>query len=92
MTQFHEGQEVEVWKTVRRPGADYTGQRWCKAKIVAQFTNDRVTNISRYEVRFPDGKRTLFDATHIRKDITERSYDPDGVNQAIRDQLARQDP
>lgn len=53
MTQFHEGQEVEVY--------DYRPGGWCKAKIVGPYrTSDYIM------VEFPDSTRAVFDAEHIR--------------------------
>jgi hypothetical protein len=63
MTQFHEGQEVEV-RTAQReasPAAPYGGIRnWCSAKIVHK------TPSGLYHVQFPDNSRAVFDAEHIR--------------------------
>jgi len=50
MTQFHEGQEVEVWCF---PDGD-----WEKAKLIWIWPT--------YKVEFPDGSRASFDAEHIR--------------------------
>jgi hypothetical protein len=72
MTQFHEGQDVEVWKEVRTRGTDLHQnyvRRWCKAKIVYALKET-----PRYLVQFPepngkydvDGTRAVFDAEHIR--------------------------
>jgi len=87
MTQFHEGQEVEVWGANMYP--------WRKAKIVGNTgkwgapalpENDK----HYFVVEFPDSKRAVFDADHIRArlPLTESDYDPDGINQAVRKQLA----
>jgi len=84
MTQFHEGQEVEVkWRDGIRYG-------WKKAKIVWQATSCAPGNPKCYEVEFPDGASATFDADHLRArlPLTEGDYDPDGINQAVRKQLA----
>ena len=52
MTQFHEGQDVEVWC--------FPDGEWEKAKIVME------TLPKTYQVQFPDGSRRVFDAEHIR--------------------------
>jgi hypothetical protein len=57
MTQFHEGQEVEV------NGEDVDMPRWEKAKIVR---GPALTAGEFYEVQFPDGTRAVFDAEHIK--------------------------
>jgi hypothetical protein len=59
MTQFHEGQEVEVLCD------DEQGRSmmfWRKAKIVPSALPDGVHHC----VQFPDGTRAVFDAMHIR--------------------------
>ena len=69
MTQFHEGQEVEVWKEVRARGTDLHQnfvRRWCKAKIVARASDAPVTRNRQWAVQFPDGTRVVFDVEHIR--------------------------
>ena len=66
MTQFHEGQEVEVRAEVY-PAVGVRVYAWYKAKIVCVFRDKQC------QVEFPDGMRTLstgdravFDADHIR--------------------------
>jgi len=75
MTQFHEGQEVEVATLVAGYALkqDEAG-RWRKAKIVARLVNDRTTNLQRYEVQFPNGSRAIFDAEHIRAIQQDRPF------------------
>ena len=96
MTQFHEGQEVEVGVLVP-PGAHHAFfMEWRKAKIVGRDTVNYcacdVCN-SGWLVQFPDNTRDVFDAEHIRADLTkltEADYDPQDINQAIRNQLVNQ--
>lgn len=67
MTQFHEGQEVEV-------SAEFNGgmpngfTTWRKAKIVQIIPDGTEHWDSRdgHEVQFPDGHRAVFNADHIR--------------------------
>jgi hypothetical protein len=63
MTQFKEGQQVEVLqygKTSQDPDV------WRKAKLgYALPTNDKA--LRSYRVEFPDGTRGVFDADHIRE-------------------------
>jgi hypothetical protein len=60
MTQFHEGQEVEV--TRRDPSIP--NWNWRNAKI-AQRRVGKGTYCN-YMVEFPDGTSAVFDAAHIR--------------------------
>ncbi len=53
MTQYHEGQEVEVY--------DYRPGGWCKARIVGR---GKVPHT--YRVAFPDDTRSLFLEHDIR--------------------------
>jgi hypothetical protein len=67
MTQFHEGQEVEIyWEFKRR------AERWHKAKIVEP---PRSAYSTQCQVEFPDGTRGVFDADHIRA-VADRAADP----------------
>jgi hypothetical protein len=68
MTQFHEGQEVEVLTDPAFPRGTYA---WCKAKIVAltPYGNDGTTG--HWHVQFPDGSRGAFDADHIRAVVSD---------------------
>jgi hypothetical protein len=59
--QFHEGQDVEVFKIITPPAYG----RWRKAKIVSYVNVDHQTR-DHYEVEFPDGSRAVFDAENIR--------------------------
>jgi hypothetical protein len=58
MTQFHEGQEVEVWGAP----VGLSGWHWRKAVIDADILGQRLT----YQVKFPNGARDVFDAANIR--------------------------
>jgi hypothetical protein len=60
MTQFQEGQDVEVYSSCELLDERY----WRKAKIVARYYNGVVAE---YEVQFPDGTRAISDA--IRADL-----------------------
>jgi len=65
MTQFHEGQDVDVYRPT--PSGTLAGQ-WCKAKIVKLWNSahghfDRPDD---YKVKFADGTHAVFDADHIR--------------------------
>jgi hypothetical protein len=65
MTQFHEGQDVEVARAPQ--GARPAKCRvWEKAKIVSAIDYPP-TNVvhTQYEVQFPDGLRDVFDEAHI---------------------------
>jgi hypothetical protein len=55
-TQYHEGQEVEVYDF--RPGG------WCKAKVVQSCIEE--TEKGYWMVQFPDGSRAVFEAKNIR--------------------------
>jgi len=72
MTQFHEGQEVEVWK---QPREDYQQPCWRKAKIAWQTTSCAPGNPKCYEVEFPNSTRAVFDADRIRAVETAQSGD-----------------
>jgi hypothetical protein len=63
MTQFHEGQEVEV-RFRAGPRDDLGGFEitWRKAKIVS-FDKHGGGYV---QVQFPDGSRAVFDAAHVR--------------------------
>jgi hypothetical protein len=78
MTQFHEGQEVEVGKqTAIAPHRGIYATEWGKATIVRRIVR-RPYDTSRpdgYEVEFHDGTRDIFDADHIRH---PRNCDPAG--------------
>jgi len=71
MTQFHEGQEVEV-ATVLDADKIVDGDRvfgeWRKAKIVGITRIDPQANDEpvEYDAEFPDGTRRIFHANHIR--------------------------
>jgi len=71
MSEFHEGQEVEV--RVSEDGQIY--REWHKAKIIPHVY-DSVTakTPGLYRVQFPDGTSCVFDTAHIQK--RTRSYDP----------------
>jgi len=60
MTQFNEGQEVEVLTDPAFPRGTFA---WRKAKIVAPTMH---THRELYTVQFPDNSRAVFDAAHIR--------------------------
>jgi hypothetical protein len=60
MTQFVEGQEVEV--LAKRASAVSYEVGWFRAKIIHALSDKE--NI--YHVQFRDGDRDDFDATHIR--------------------------
>jgi hypothetical protein len=57
MTQFHEGQDVEVLMAPKKHGFA------CEAKIVEIAP---VGHPAYWLVQFPDGTRAVFDAEHIR--------------------------
>lgn len=63
MTQFHEGQEVEVLLVAKDIGDN---AHWIKAKIVWKVTSCAPGNPKCYEVEFPDGARAVFDEERIR--------------------------
>jgi hypothetical protein len=63
MTQFHEGQDVEVWNgfdNLSSPGGA-SKPLWTKAKIVREYLEPNT-----WVVVFPDNSRAFFDAEHIR--------------------------
>jgi hypothetical protein len=64
MSEFHKGQEVEVF----RFGA------WHKAKIVDALCHQDDSANDRYEIKFRGGRRITIDAELIRK--RTYSYDP----------------
>lgn len=78
MTQFHEGQEVT---------AKHCDGYFREAKILRRVT---YTAPSTYEVQFSDGSKAKHSGARIRPAHTEKDYDPEGINQAIRDQLKNQ--
>lgn len=57
MTQFHEGQDVEVWGANMYP--------WRKAKIIRRYEPARPGHED-YRIQFSDGVRAVIDAAHIR--------------------------
>jgi hypothetical protein len=63
MTQFHEGQEVEVALGKRRWD---DGKYWRKAKIVCPAFPADKHGPEMFDVEFPDGTVAVFDADHIR--------------------------
>jgi len=70
MTQFHEGQEVEVGVLVP-PGAHHAFfVEWRKATIThlaaASCTGGYHDMPARYAVQFPDGTRAVFDTERIK--------------------------
>jgi hypothetical protein len=69
MTQFHEGQEVEIWDGfgVLRGGQPGSAV-WRQAKIigVSRGLGDPALNPGDYAVQFPDGTRAVFDAKNMR--------------------------
>ena len=84
MTQFHEGQKVEVWGANMYP--------WRKAKIVNEVfpTKDWPSKTSRYEVQFPDNTHALFDAEHISVGKFQvSSNDPMGTRPANKDEIEK---
>jgi hypothetical protein len=64
MTQYHEGQEVEVYKVTQDAYAGFKERRrWYKAKIVSlPYT----TYSTQHQVMFLDGTRAAIDEDHIR--------------------------
>jgi hypothetical protein len=67
MTQFHEGQEVEVWGDIYpKSGGRLTD--WRKAKILNDDCIARKDGVHCYTVQFPNGTRAVFDTEHIRTD------------------------
>lgn len=66
MTQFHEGQEVEVVQPTNHPVEGWPGYYWRKAKIVRDRAKSGRAPEGYEVVQFPDGARAVFDAKHIR--------------------------
>jgi hypothetical protein len=77
MTQFHKGQEVEVFKPYfdeTRTIEASTRCDWRGAKIVEIGLRsypvlgkmDRQWKPAKFVVQFPDGSRAVFDAEHVR--------------------------
>lgn len=90
---FKEGQNVEVLTLAHQFALKSEPLAWRKAKIVPTRQGSPAQPPDFYGVQFPDGTRAVFDADHIRTDLTkltEADYDPQGINQAIRKQLANQ--
>jgi hypothetical protein len=79
MTQFHEGQEVEVATTAleSRGGRAYT-RKWRKARI--DYRNciaieGPLPRKEKWHVIFADGTRGVFDEDHIRIDPLQATRD-----------------
>ncbi len=70
MSNFVEGQEVEVLVSKYPEPPSSTNSDWCKAKIIRYYLNNT------FEVQFPDGTRAVFDADHIRAAETKRETWP----------------
>lgn len=102
MTQFHEGQEVEVARDV---GGMFPYKNWRKAKLIRMAPDGGAIFNPVYEVQFPepngkydvDGTRAVFDAEHIRAiedypdiEFRDRPYDEYGLNE--RDERRRGSP
>jgi hypothetical protein len=87
MTQFHEGQEVEVAQDFLRNDG-IAPHCWRRAKILTVSRPNEPPQTA--SVIFPDGISAVFNAEHIRVVISEKDYDPEGFNQSIRDQLTNQ--
>jgi hypothetical protein len=67
MTQFHEGQEVEVMRDGWSDGSLKThGRQWCKATIVS-FNGSDIWAPDEWHVEFPDGTRAVFDTDQIKE-------------------------
>ena len=67
MTQFHEGQDVEVLK---EPNEFVLATEWRKAKIVGPATTGMegmAPATPGYIIQFADGACVVFDAAHIRR-------------------------
>lgn len=62
MTQFNEGQEVEVRHELA-DGKWAASYGWSKAKIMA---GTELSSTEKFVVEFADGTRAVFDADHIR--------------------------
>lgn len=68
MTQFIEGQEVEVQtaaKILEGKKVSFDATHWCRAKII-YYSESGVDE--GYTVEFADGTRAVFDANHVRED------------------------
>jgi hypothetical protein len=75
MTQFHEGQDVDVY-------ACWANDRhfdWRKAKIVRRANIASETRMNKWLVQFPDGSRSVFNEEHIRAAPFENS----GLNEEL---------
>lgn len=78
MTQFHEGQDVEVdhaWQNCPSTHCERSQEcrsphecnGWRKAKIVRFWgLRELEPRLNRWRVQFPDGERAVFDEVHIR--------------------------
>lgn len=66
MTQFRDGQEVEVEGIWFKRGETSREIAWRKAKIVPTRQGSPAQPPDFYGVQFPDGTRAVFDAEHIR--------------------------
>lgn len=66
LTQFHEGQEVEVRRVTEKNDVI-----WRKAKIVTRGFGDDIITPRTFEVVFADGSRAVFDADHIRTYVSK---------------------
>jgi hypothetical protein len=65
MTEYHEGQEVEVEPLSEMFGA------WRKARIVRSYLSNDEFGPRKYEVEFADGTRGAFDTIRIRALLEE---------------------
>lgn len=72
MTQFHEGQEVEILAYL-----DTTEPEWQKAKIVREFLDGAA-----WEVQLPNGARAAFKPEHIRAALTRAEIAQDFLKHA----------
>ena len=84
MTQFHEGQEVEVRGVYRDP-------YWRSGKIVSHEAYlHGAHEPDRYFIEFPDGTRAVLDAHHIRAfDAVDGVETVGGVNEDIAARVAQ---
>jgi hypothetical protein len=64
MTQFHEGQEVEVVGLMWDGLDPESAWKWRKAKIL--YYVERTGGIDWYEIEFANGTRGVFETDHIR--------------------------
>lgn len=89
MSEYHEGQEVEVQihnALPKRP--DPYLDEWRKGKIVeiggtALGWPEKQLTVLHFTVQFPDGTRAVFDAAHIRVvNLRVSSNDPMGTRPA----------